>query len=198
MIAWGTYGAILIDPPWNYRDKCNDGARGAAHKYPTLTAADLAALPVGRLAAPACACFLWVTPPLLPVGLELLAAWGFAYKTVAFTWVKESTTGTLAWGMGHWTRANAEHVLLGVRGRPQRISAAVHSVIRAPRTAHSAKPPEVRARIECLLGPVPRIELFARERVDGWDALGNAVDGLDIRDALAEVPAIDDNQPNLF
>lgn len=184
MIAWGTYRAVLIDPPWSYRDKCNDGARGAAHKYPVLTAADLADLPVGRLAAPDSACFLWVTPPLLPVGLELLAAWGFVYRTIAFTWVKESAEGTLAWGMGHWTRANAEHVLLGVRGRPGRASAGVHSVVRAPRAEHSAKPPDVRARIERLLGPGPRIELFARDRADGWDALGNALDGRDIREEL--------------
>ena len=184
MIAWGTYRVILADCPWSYRDRCNDGARGAAHKYPVLTAADLAALPVGLLAAPDSACFLWVTPPLLPVRLELLATWGFAYKTVAFTWIKESAKGTLAWGMGHWTRANAEHVLLGVRGRPGRASAGVHPVVRAPRAEHSAKPPEVRARIEQLLGPGPRIELFARERADGWDALGNALNGRDIRKEL--------------
>lgn len=85
-------------------------------------------------------------------------------------------------GLGHWTRGNTEPCLLATRGKPKRVDAGVRQVvidhldeetIFAQRGRHSAKPPEVRDRIVRLLGDVPRIELFARERVAGWDAWGN-------------------------
>lgn len=98
------------------------------------------------------------------------------YKTVAFTWIKKNKKAdSLFWGMGFWTRANAEIVLFGTKGHPKRISAGVHSVITEPVRAHSQKPDEVRERIVELLGDLPRIELFARERVDGWDAWGDQI-----------------------
>ena len=75
--------------------------------------------------------------------------------------------------MGHWTRANAEICLLAVRGHPKRQAKDVHQVIISHVEEHSKKPDEVRERIERLMGDVPRIELFARQKADGWDVWGN-------------------------
>lgn len=171
------YSLIYADPPWSYRDKANAGKRGAGHKYPTMGDLDIEAMGgwVYNLAADDCALAMWATFPRIDAALEVMASWGFKYKTVAFTWVKTTKTGKPFWGMGNWTRANAEVCLLGIRGRPKRVSAAVHSVITAPVREHSRKPDEARDRLVQLLGDVPRIELFARQRAPGWDAWGNQV-----------------------
>lgn len=170
------YRIILADPPWPYADKCHAGERGAVYKYDVMTERGIKGLPVDLIAADDCALFLWATPPRLPLALETMRAWGFEYKTIAFTWVKRTKHGRWAWGMGNWTRANPEHVLLGVRGRPQRVDRGVHSIVEAQVREHSRKPDEVRAQIVRLLGDVSRVELFARERVPGWDAWGNEVE----------------------
>lgn len=179
------YGAIMADPPWSYKDKARAGRRGAEYKYPTMAISDIAALPVADLAAPNCALFLWVTWPQLPAGLQVIDSWGFEYKTIAFTWIKTTKTGKLAWGMGNWTRANSEPCLLGIKGKPKRVDAGVHSVIMSQRREHSRKPDEVRERIVQLLGDVPKIELFARQKVSGWDCWGNEVErDIDIKNKV--------------
>lgn len=108
-----------------------------------------------------------------------MEAWGFQYKTAAFVWVKKTKNGANFWGMGQYTRANAEVCLLGVtkgfKAGQQVQAHNVHQIVEAPFQGHSRKPDEVRQRIVQLLGDVPRIELFARERADGWDAWGNEV-----------------------
>ena len=114
--------------------------------------------------------------PQLPVALAVMKAWGFTFKTVAFTWVKRTKHGKLAWGMGSWSRANPEMVLLGVRGKPRRVDKGVHSVVEAEVREHSRKPDEVRHRIERLMGDGRRVELFAREKAEGWDVWGNEVE----------------------
>lgn len=142
-------------------------------------------LPVHKLAAENCILFLWVTFPMLPEGLQVINAWGFEYKTVAFNWVKTNPKkDSLFWGMGNWTRSNSEVCLLAITGKPTRESASVLSAIVCPRLKHSQKPPEIRDRIVKLCGDVRRIELFATEKAEGWDAIGFEVDGKDIRDVL--------------
>jgi N6-adenosine-specific RNA methylase IME4 len=181
------YDVIVADPPWTYRDKAKAGARGAEDQYPCLSLTNLAALDVRSVAAPDCALFLWATPPLLPDALELIRAWGFTYKTVAFVWVKRGQSGKLAWGMGSWTRANAEMVLLATRGRPKRFDAGVHQVVEAPLGSHSSKPEEVQDRIEMLFAPdVRRLELFARRKRALWTCTGLDSDGVDVRSFLVE------------
>jgi N6-adenosine-specific RNA methylase IME4 len=182
--AAGGYSVILADPAWGYRNKTIRG--GAAKHYPTMTPAQVARLRVGHIAAHDCALFLWVTWPTLNDALAVIGAWGFEYKTCAFAWVKVTSTGKPATGLGHYTRANTEPCLLATRGRVHRVDLGVSQVILdetleeesiiAPRGEHSAKPPEVRNRIVRLLGDVPRVELFARERVEGWDAWGNEIE----------------------
>lgn len=115
--------------------------------------------------------------PKLNECFEVIKSWGFTYKTVAFTWIKKNKIAdSFFWGMGRWTRANAELCLMATKGKPKRISAAVHSVVYTPIERHSKKPDEVRQRIVKLLGNLPRVELFAREKTDGWDAWGNEVE----------------------
>lgn len=117
---------------------------------------------------------MWATFPMLREALEVIEAWGFTYKTVAFNWVKQNKTGAgLFWGLGNWTRSNSEICLLAVKGKPKRMSARVHSVILSPIQQHSRKPAETRDRIVELMGDLPRIELFAREAAPGWDAWGD-------------------------
>jgi N6-adenosine-specific RNA methylase IME4 len=114
--------------------------------------------------------------PKLNEVMEVIKAWGFEYKTCGFTWVKKNKIAdTWFWGMGRWTRANAELCLLATKGKPKRINAGIHSVIDTPIEKHSKKPVEVRQRIEDLVGDLPRIELFARETADGWDSWGNEI-----------------------
>lgn len=126
------------------------------------------------------ACFMWATFPNIAEAIKVLEAWGFVYKTAAFVWVKTYAKSERPfWGMGAYTRANAEVCLLGVspgfKARERIRSHRVHQVITAPFEGHSKKPDETRRRIVELLGDVPRLELFARDRAPGWDAWGNEV-----------------------
>ena len=169
------YTVLYADPPWRYRNKPN--GRSPESHYPTMKTEDICALPVQELAAEDCALFLWVTMPMIFEAQKVLAAWGFRYKTVAFVWVKQNRKGTgVLWGMGYWTRANAELCLLATKGHPQRRAKNIHQVIISPVEEHSKKPEEARRRIEALLGDVPRLELFARRPSPGWDVWGNEVE----------------------
>lgn len=168
------YQVIYADPPWMYKDKASSGRRGAEYKYPCMTQKELIALPVNDISAPNSLLFMWSTFPMIQESLELIRAWGFQYKTLAFLWVKLNRKSlTPFWGMGNWTRSNPEVCLLGVKGKPQRISKSVHSVIMSPIMKHSQKPQEARDRIVQLVGDVPRVEMFAREADKGWDTWGN-------------------------
>ncbi len=176
------YQVVYADPPWRYKDKINPGKRGAEFKYPTMSDREILELPVADLAQENCFLFLWATFPRLPLALEAIAAWGFAYKTLGFNWVKMNKiqTSTVFWGGGNFSRSNAEVCLLATRGKPKRVSASVHSQVITPHTGkHSEKPACVRDRIVSLCGDVPRIELFARDAVAGWDYWGNEVPELE-------------------
>ena len=172
------YKIIYADPPWSYKDKALAGNRGAGCKYDVMDSADISKINVGGVADNDCVLFMWVTMPKLNECFALIKAWGFEYKTVAFTWVKlNKLSGTPFMGMGRWTRANAEVCLLATKGKPKRISAAIHSVVMTPIEAHSKKPDEVKKRIVALMGDLPRLEMFARQKTEGWDVFGNEVEG---------------------
>lgn len=172
----GGYQLVLADPPWSYEDKCHAGERGAEYKYPCLTLDELKRLPVHEICAPDCLLAMWWVAPMPAEEMAVVQAWGFTLKTMkGFTWHKTTVNGKSHFGMGNWTRANTEDCLFAVRGRPRRVSASVRQFLEAPRGEHSAKPPEVRTRLVELMGGVKRIELFARERADGWAAWGNEV-----------------------
>lgn len=137
------YQIIYADPPWSYRNK---GTRAAAEKhYSTMSIEDIKALPVADIAADNCVLFLWTTFPMLREALETIEAWGFEYKTLAFCWAKRNKSGKgWFWGLGNWTRSNPEICLLAIKGHPQRVSAAVHSLLDCPvvNTLPSLRRPE--------------------------------------------------------
>jgi N6-adenosine-specific RNA methylase IME4 len=173
------YAAIYADPPWSFRNWSAKGTgRNPVSHYDCLDFAALAALPVADLAADDCALFLWASDPLLPRAFDLIAAWGFAYKTVGFYWVKLNTAAKheadYFTGLGYWTRANPEQCLLATRGRPPRRSKSVRRLVVDRRREHSRKPEVVRQRIEDLVDG-PYLELFARETKPGWDRWGGQV-----------------------
>jgi N6-adenosine-specific RNA methylase IME4 len=172
------YSIIYADPPWHYKTYSPKGnGRSAEKHYPTMSIAEIKALPVEQLAADDCALFMWITFPCMKEAFEVLEAWGFQYKTVAFVWVKQNRISDgLFWGMGYWTRSNAEICVLATKGHPKRVSSDVHQVIMSHVERHSKKPDEARDRIVQLMGDLPRIELFARQKTDGWDVWGNEVD----------------------
>ena len=167
------YNIILIDPAWTYKDKALAGNRGAGCKYNLMTTEDIKQLPINSIADDDCVLFCWVTFPKLNEVFDVIKAWGFEYKTVAFTWVKKYKNGDNFMGMGRWTRANAEICLLCTKGKPKRVSASVRQVIETIPERHSKKPDIVREKIVELCGDLPRIELFARERVENWDCWGD-------------------------
>ena len=172
----GKFAAIYADPPWKWKPRSERSEHNTEQHYSTEELEDIKAFPVGDLAADDCVLFLWAIGPMLPHAFEVIGAWGFTYKTIAFTWVKTTLDGSRArHGQGYWTRANAELCLLATRGNPFRLNADVHQVVMAPRGRHSEKPEEVRKRIERLVAG-PYIELFARESAPGWDSWGNEID----------------------
>lgn len=151
--------------------------QGAADRhYPTMTMDELCALPVADLAARDSALFMWATFPKLPEALQLMKAWGFTYRSVAFVWLKKNKKAD-SWfqGLGFWTRGNAEICLLATRGHPKRQAANIHQFIISPIESHSKKPDEAREKIVALMGDLPRVELFARQIPPGWDVWGNEV-----------------------
>jgi len=175
------YQIIYADPPWNGLGWNNGSGRKAPARHYSVQGLEwIKALPVQEIAQETCALFIWVTFPNLEAGLEVIGAWGFNYATCAFTWVKRNKKSD-GWfmGCGNYTRANAELCLLGTKGNCQKMrqSRSVRQVCDARIGKHSQKPPEIRARIVDLFGDVPRIELFAREAVDGWDAWGDELPG---------------------
>ena len=171
----GKYNIIYADPPWSYGG--NLPQRNPVKHYDTLETPEIAQMPVNTIAGDNSCLFLWATFPKLPDALEVIKAWGFEYKTLAFVWIKQNKNKKgLFWGLGGWTRSNSEICLLGVKGNPERKNADVHSVIMSPIEEHSKKPDETRERILNLCGDLPRIELFCRNPITGWDAWGDEIE----------------------
>jgi N6-adenosine-specific RNA methylase IME4 len=179
----GRYAVIYADPPWRFVTYSPRGeARSAASHYECMTFVDLCRLPIREHAAADCSLLLWATDPMLKNALALIEAWGFTYKTVAFTWAKLNSSvinppyssKDFFTGMGYWTRANPELCLLATIGKPRRLSKAVRQLIISPRREHSRKPDEAYGRIEDLVSG-PYLELFARRSRRGWTSWGNQV-----------------------
>lgn len=170
------YQIIYADPPWSYNDKMSGHSFSLDHEYQTQSKDWIKSLPVQSICDKDCVLFLWVVSPLLDEGLETMKAWGFEYVTLAFCWVKETALGMQVKNLGRWTMGGVELVLLGRKGKPKRIKNNVIQTVFEIRTGHSKKPSEVRHRIVDLMGDIPRIELFARQKTEGWDAWGNEVE----------------------
>ena len=191
-IPRGQFAAIYADPPWHFKTYNEKGRKRSPDwrpfkgspsvHYDTMSADALRALPIAEVAAPDSVLFLWICWPLLAEALQLIDAWGFTYKTCAFSWTKAHAGQVEMFrddqdvqiGMGYWTRSNSEVCLLGVRGKPKRIKADVRQAIIEPRREHSRKPDCVYGRIERLVTG-PYLEMFARTTRPGWSSWGNQV-----------------------
>jgi len=183
MVEQKKYQIIYADPPWNY---CATGntipqRAKAGQSYVPMRMVDLYSLDISKIAEDNCALFMWATAPLMPEALYLLKCWGFEYKTIAFTWVKKNKKNKTSnfWGMGSWTRSNPEFCLLAVKGKPKAISHSIHSIGEYPIMEHSKKPEEFAESIVKLCGDISRIELFARDKKEGWDVWGNQIESIE-------------------
>jgi N6-adenosine-specific RNA methylase IME4 len=161
------FAVILADPPWRWQpySRVTGMDRAADNHYPTLPLDRIKALvpPAHRDAV----LFLWAISSMLPQALEVMAAWGFRYKTSA-VWVKPSI------GTGYWFRSRHEHLLVGTRGRipAPAMGTQWSSVIEAPTRGHSVKPDTVYKLIESYFPTLQRLEMFARTDRPGWTAWG--------------------------
>jgi site-specific DNA-methyltransferase (adenine-specific) len=155
---------------------------GSAQKYDTLPLSDVLSLPISLVADRDSVLFLWATTPMLPEALSVMSAWGFAYKTSLY-WRK-----IMSLGMGFWYRGQVEQLLVGVRGKVKAFRIQKPNFIQTKVRDHSQKPDEMRELID-LCGLSPKLELFATSQTDGWDCIGNAINGEDIRVSLARIIA---------
>jgi len=211
------FQTILADPPWWYADQKKerkDGAGptqgiGACHHYDQMKTDEIAGVGaehVRKISADRCHLYLWATMPLLPDALNVMAAWGFSYTTVAFCWIKVNSKrfddaiqdilqptmidngrtvqnfldALTFFGPGFYTGSNIELVLLGTRGQPFAHAAGhkASQIIYAPLGKHSAKPEQVQDRIEWMYpDATPRLEMFARRDRAGWICVGNEAPG---------------------
>lgn len=168
------YQIIYADPPWAYRNMGNIQATANSH-YSTMKNEDICNLPIGKIAAENSILFLWATFPKIQEALDVIKAWGFEYKTVGFTWIKKNKNLTNFFGVGWYTKSNAEVCLIGTKGKAPKISNSISSIVETVRERHSQKPKIIRDKIVEFCGDIPRIELFAREKTEGWDVWGNEV-----------------------
>ncbi len=195
------YQIIYADPCWSYYGDPNKDQAAGKH-YDLMTLEQLSALPVQKIAAKMCVMFMWATCPKLHDAVDLLRAWGFYFRGVAYVWVKTTKNGKIISGQGvrpSFVKPTTEIVLMGsssldvgleqsdadesefvLVGSTNRVgrtlpllTEAQGQVVLAPRGRHSEKPREVRHRIEELFGKYDRLEMFAREHPRGWDVWGN-------------------------
>ena len=163
------YQIILADPPWRY-DFSKDNADKIENHYPTMTLKEICDLKIPS--DNNCVLYLWATAPKLLEAIEVMKSWGFTYKTHAI-WNK-------GWiGMGYWFRGQHELLLVGVKGKvsPPIPKNRVSSIYLEKKTKHSKKPRYFR---DIITNSFPadwnRLELFAREKTEGWDVWGNEVE----------------------
>jgi len=177
------YQIIYADPPWSYQGEMMNSS--VTDHYGVMGLNGICNLPIKDLADDNCILFMWVTLPKLNEFMRVVEAWGFQYKTVAFVWVKENKkSNTPFMGLGRWTRANPEIMILATKGKISRQRADIRQLQQHKIGRHSQKPSIFRKLIVDLVGELPRIELFARKPETliqdpswkGWDVWGNEVD----------------------
>ena len=179
------YQIILADPPWSYYNDSNAKPDCTTVKgmrrppYSVMSSKEIIDLPIRDILAKNCILFIWTTDYHLNKCLEVIKSWGFEYKTIGFTWLKKNKQGKPVCFMGAYTmKSGIKLCLLATKGKDAHKLVKNHKVrafIESQRKKHSEKPNEVRKRIVELVGNVPRIELFARQKTEGWDVWGNEV-----------------------
>lgn len=171
------YACILADPPWQFTNRTGKVApeHRRLSRYGTMDLPAISSLPVGNIAAAVSHLYLWVPNALLPNGLQVMAAWGFEYKS-NIIWRKiRKDGGSDGRGVGFYFRNVTEIVLFGIRGKNARTLPPGRrqvNYLESRKREHSRKPDEIYDIIEaCSAGP--RIELFARGIRPGWTVWGD-------------------------
>lgn len=196
---WEPFGTVLADPPWLFANRT--GKMAPEHKrlfrYRTMTNEEIVDMPVGELMLPQSHIYLWVPNALVSVGLQVMEAWGFTYKTNIVWYKIRKDGGPDRRGVGFYFRNVTELVLFGVRGnlRTRQAGRRMPNIIVSPKREHSRKPDEIYQIVE-ECSPGPYLELFARHRRDGWTQWGDEADaeapelstGLAAQPAPADVP----------
>lgn len=165
------YTTLLADPPWPFGDRLPGPSRGAEKNYDVMSIDQLCALKLP--VAPDARLFLWRVASMQEEALRVMRAWGFVPKA-EIVWVKTTKTGKRHFGMGRTVRMEHEVCLIGARGRPPILSRSVRSTFTAMYEFHSKKP-DVFYEIVESLSPGPYLELFARQRREGWASIGDAL-----------------------
>jgi N6-adenosine-specific RNA methylase IME4 len=185
----GGFACVHADVPARFRSNSEaKPGQNAMRHYACHPMVTIATLPVCDIVAPEAFLWFWTTGPLISIGahIPVMRAWGFEPTAMGFVWVKLNTNAPPLWfrerdlffGPGLTTRKNAEYVVLGRRGRPERLAKDVFEIILAPRREHSRKPSEAYQRIERYCAG-PRLDLFPREHHDGWVPYGDEADKFD-------------------
>lgn len=172
------YDIIYVDPPWKFKNKKTGGSlkSGAEQKYEVMSLQDLCNLNVKDISADNCVLVMWWVSSMPKEALAVVKAWGFEVKTMTgFAWLKQTKNLLDCFGLGFWTRPQMEFALIATKGKVKRADKSVRQLIRAVNRRHSEKPAETRDRIVKLFGDKRRIELFARQRVEGWECWGKEV-----------------------
>jgi site-specific DNA-methyltransferase (adenine-specific) len=179
------YQIIYADPPWSYYNdstvepNCTTIRGMRRPPYPVMSSREIMNLPIKDISAENCILFIWTTDYHLEKCLEVIKNWGFEYKTIGFIWAKKDKKGKPVCFMGAYTmKSGIELCLLATKGKDAHKLVKKHNVrslVVSERKRHSEKPLEVKQRIIDLLGDLPRIELFARQKTEGWDVWGNEV-----------------------
>lgn len=190
IVAGRRYAVVLADPPWRFVTYSRKGeGKSPQRHYACRSLADICALPVVDIAEPDAVLLIWCTWPTIFMAERVIEAWGFKYSGLAWEWIKRNpVTGKFAFGSGYGTRKNLEPCLLARRGKPKLHSRSERDFLFARRREHSRKPDEQYARIERMYRG-RKVELFARQRWPGWDALGDEVGRFEPHPSLPGIAA---------
>ena len=189
------YDILLIDPPWAHYGDPNKNAAAGKH-YSLMSDGDVGSLPIRELLKKKAFVFCWATGPRMDAAVTAIRDWGLHYRGVGHVWVKTRGDGGIIHAQGvppTYSKPTTEFLLVATTtkgGRPVKLlSSRLPQVVLAPREGHSVKPALFRRHIEDAFGPGPdKIELFARARFPGWDAIGDAVcGGEDIRTSIDRI-----------
>lgn len=181
------YNILYVDPPWEFQNKNTGGSMksGANAHYNTMSIDELMDLDIDKVIDENSVLFMWWVGSQPQVAIDLVNKWGFKLKNMnGFVWVKKTKNWKDFFGMGFWTRQGSENCLIAVRGNIKRDKNNIRSVvyeddfsetIEAINERHSKKPNIFRKKIVELMGDVPRLEMFAREKCEGFDVWGDEI-----------------------
>lgn len=171
------YQIIYADPPWRYNAKnptCKIEKQpktcSVEYYYSTMSLGDIKKIPLDKITENDAVLFLWATTPMIQEALEVMKYWGFKYKTM-ITWEKTNKDC-----MGYWFRVCTEHLLVGTKGKIKSFRSMERTLHSEPRLGHSKKPQYFRELIRRQFPEAAKLEMFARERGNGFDVWGNEVE----------------------